>query len=75
MGIAILVTFGVIIVFVMAFKRNTSETTMTKKDEDGKIVTEHYETVHHSVGTTAARIVVGIIVVAVILFLSLILGR
>lgn len=62
MPIAILVTFGVIIVFVMAFKKNTSETTVTKKDENGNIITEHQTTVHHTAGQTAARIVVGIII-------------
>ena len=40
MGIAILIAFGVIVVFVMAFKRNTSETTVTRKDENGNIITK-----------------------------------
>lgn len=74
MAVAILVLFGIIIVFVMAFKRNTSETTITKKDDEGNIITEHYETVHHSAGKTAAQIVVGFIIVAVMLFLSVILS-
>ena len=54
MGVAILVTFGVIVIFVMAFKKNTSETTVTRKDENGNIITEHHKTVHHSAGQTAA---------------------
>ena len=76
MGIAILITFGVIVVFVMAFKKNTSETTVTRKDENGNIITEHYETVHHTAGQSAARFVVGllftIILIVVILFATII---
>lgn len=69
MGIAILVSFGVIIIFVMAFKNNKSETTVSRQDEDGKTVTEHHETVHHTAGQTAARVVVGIILTFILLVL------
>lgn len=76
MGIAILITFGVIVVFVMAFKRNTSETTVTRKDENGNIITEHHETVHHTAGQSAVRFVVGllftIVLIVVILFATII---
>lgn len=76
MGVAILITFGVIIVFVMAFKKNTSETTVTRKDENGNIITEHHETVHNTAGQSAARFVVGllftVILIVVILFIALI---
>lgn len=76
MGVAILITFGVIIVFVMAFKKNTSETTVTRKDENGNVITEHHETVHNTVGQSAARFVVGllftVILIVVILFIALI---
>lgn len=72
--IAFLVIFGVIVIFVMAFKKNKSETTVTKKDEDGNIITEHYETVHHSAGQTAARFVVGILI-TLILFIIVIVAH
>lgn len=76
MGVAILITFGVIIVFVMAFKKNTSETTVTRKDENGNVITEHHETVHNTAGQSAARFVVGllftVILIVVILFIALI---
>lgn len=67
--VVFLVIFGVILIFVMAFKKNKSETTVTKKDEDGNVITEHYETVHHSAGQTAARFVVGILVILILLLL------
>lgn len=76
MGVAILITFGVIIVFVMAFKKNTSETTVTRKDENGNVITEHHETVYNTAGQSAARFVVGllfsVILIVVILFIALI---
>ena len=76
MGIAILITFGVIVVFVMTFKKNTSETTVTRKDKNGNIITEHHETVHHTAGQSAARFVVGllftIILIVVFLFATII---
>ena len=76
MGVAILITFGVIIVFVMAFKKNTSETNITRKDENGNVITEHHETVHHTAEQSAARFVVGllftVILIVVILFIALI---
>lgn len=76
MEVAILITFGVIIVFVMAFKKNTSETIVTRKDENGNVITEHHETVHNTAGQSAARFVVGllftVILIVVILFIALI---
>ena len=76
MGIAILITFGVIVVFVMTFKKNTYETPVPRKDKNGNIITEHNETVHHTAGQSAARFVVGllftIILIVVILFATII---
>lgn len=71
MAIAILITFGVIIVFVMAFKQNTSETTVTKKDENGNTITEHQKTIHHTAGQTAARIVIGILFLVIFICICL----
>lgn len=67
MAIAIIITFAVIAIFVMAFKKNTSETTVTREDENCNIITEHHETVHHTAGQSAARVVVEILVVAILL--------
>ena len=67
MGIAILVSFYVIIIFVTAFKNNKSETTASRQDKDGKTVTEHHETIYHTAGQTVARVVVGIILTFILL--------
>ena len=67
MGFIIL--FIVIFIVVLAFKNNKSTTTITKKDEDGKEITETYVTETHSAGQTAARVLLGIIGAVVLLFM------
>lgn len=59
--IGILILFAVVFIFVLAFKKDKTTTTVTKKDEDGNKITETQVTEHHSAAQTAARIVVGII--------------
>lgn len=64
-----IIAFIVIFIIVLAFKKNTSTTTVTKKDEDGKETTETHVTETHSAGQTAARVLLGIIGTVVLLFL------
>ena len=64
-----IIAFAIIFIIVLAFKGNSSTTTVTKKDEDGKEVTETHVTETHSAGQSAARILIGIIGAVVLLFM------
>ena len=68
-----LVIFGVIYIFAKAFQKDTSETTVTREDENGNKVTETIVTHHDSAGKTAAQGTVGclLVIVAIIVFFIL----
>ncbi len=69
----ILILFAVVFIIVLAFKKDKTVTTITRKDENGKEITETIETEHHSAARTAAKIVVIIILSLIILSLIIML--
>lgn len=64
-----IVAFIVIFIVVLAFKKNSSTTTVIKKDEEGNETTETHITETHSAGQTAARVLLGVIGVILLLFM------
>ncbi len=64
-----IIFFIVVFIIVLAFKKDRSTTTITRKDKDGNEVTETRVTEHHSAGQTAARIVLIVIGISTLLFL------
>lgn len=67
--IGFIIAFVVIFIIVLAFKSNTSTTTVIKKDEEGNETKETHVTETHSAGQTAARVLLGIIGVVALLFM------
>lgn len=67
-----IIFFVVVFILVLAFKSNKKEETVTKIDKDtGRTIVEKHVTDSPSSGQTAARIVLGIIGVLILLFLML----
>lgn len=67
-----IIAFVVIFIIVLAFKKNKTTTITTKKDENGKEVTETQVSETHSAGQTAARILLGIVGALILLFMLMV---
>ncbi len=67
--VGFIILFIVVFIVVLAFKKDKSVTTVTKRDENGNEVRETQVTEHHSAGQTAARIVIGLFLACVVLLM------
>ena len=71
--IGFIIFFVVVFIIVLAFKKDKTVTTITRKDENGKEIVEKQVTEHHSAGQTAARIVLGIVAAIFLIVVGLII--
>jgi len=69
----LLIAFGVILIIVLAVKGNKTET-ITRVDEEGNRTTETIEHDSPGAGTVAARVILSIIGVGILLFFVMCLG-
>ncbi len=65
--VGFIILFIVIFIVVLAFKKDKSVTTVTRRDENGNEIRETQVTEYHSAGRTAARIVLGLFLAGIVL--------